>query len=335
MNVKDIDFLWNKNFSIFASEAYLRTIGTQYGWIGGFINDKLSFVLPYAIKSKLIFKSLVFTTDTIYYSFDIDVDQEKKFLNGVIQYFSNKKIDFIQQPSTNVVFNTYPDNSIFAPFGSYQLDLSLSEKLLWEGMNSKHRNVIRNAEKNTVRIDRGHNNKYIAYMLLKETMDRSEMSFPEKNSYEHFITTLGKHIEIFVAYKEDDPQGCAVIPNSEFCAYYLWGGSIEKPYLGSMNLLQWELIKYFKSIGVKKYDFVGARIKPEEGSKLEGIQRFKVRFGATMRTGFLWKHIYNPFKFKLYRFASKLKNGNNRSSQGDIIDQERKKLLNENCQSNI
>jgi len=195
--------------------------------------------------------------------------------------------------------------------------------------------VIRNAEKKGIRTERGHHNKDIAYKLLKETMDRSDMGFLEKKSYDRFLSDLGNHAEIFVAYKENEPQGCAVIPYSEFCAYYLWGGSIEKPFLGSMNLLQWNLIKYFKSTGVQKYDFVGARIKPEEGSKLEGIQRFKVRFGATMRTGYLWKHVYNPLKFKLYRFASKLKNWNNRSSQGDIIDQERRKLFNEDNQSDI
>jgi hypothetical protein len=326
MTVKEINLNWDKRYSIFASDFYLRTIGEQYGWIGGYVTDRLFFVLPFAIKSRLVFKSLVFTSDTIYMSPEAGVDQEKEFLNGVIKYFYSKKIDFIQQPATHVVFNTYPDNSIFSPFGTYQLDLQPSIETLWDNVHSKHRNVIRNAEKNSVRIDKGICNKDIAYKLLKDTMDRSEMSFPENNSYNQLITSLGKYVEIFVAYNDNEPQGCAVIPYSEYCAYYLWGGSSNKPFQGSMNLLQWEIIKHFKSIGVKKYDFVGARISPQEGSRLEGIQRFKVRFGATMRTGFLWKYICNPISYKLYRSASKIKNWNYRSIQGDIIDQELKKI---------
>jgi lipid II:glycine glycyltransferase (peptidoglycan interpeptide bridge formation enzyme) len=49
--------------------------------------------------------------------------------------------------------------------------------------------------------------------------------------------------------------------------------------LGSSNLLQWEIIKKLKSLGVREYDFVGGRVEVPKGSKLEGIQRFKQRFG--------------------------------------------------------
>jgi hypothetical protein len=335
MKVNEIDFPWDVSYSIFASSSYLRTIGEKYGWIGGFINDELTFVLPYAIRNKLIFKSLVFTTDTIYLSPEKKIDQEKEYLNEVVYYFCNKKIDFIHQPSTNVVFNTYPDNSTFSPFGTYQLDLLSSEKFLWDNIHPKHRNVIRNAEKNEVQIYKGLCNKDVTYRLLKDTMNRSEMSFPEKKIYNELIDSLGNYVEIFVAFKGKEPQGCAVIPYSEFCAYYLWGGSSSNPFQGSMNLLQWEIIKHFKSIGVKKYDFVGARISPDEGSRLEGIQRFKVRFGAIMRTGYLWKYVCNPVNYKLYKSASKIKNWNKKSPSEDIIDQEIKKKADENNLSDV
>ena len=88
-----------------------------------------------------------------------------------------------------------------------------------------------------------------------------------------------------------------------------------------MNLLHWEAIKYFKEKGIKRYDFVGARISPEKGSKLEGIQRFKSRFGPTLKRGYLWKKNINPLKTNLYNFLVLIKTLN---CKGDVVDQERK-----------
>ena len=47
-----------------------------------------------------------------------------------------------------------------------------------------------------------------------------------------------------------------------------------------MNLLHWHAIRLFRALGVKQYDFVGARINPSKGSKQEGLVIFKERFGG-------------------------------------------------------
>ena len=39
-----------------------------------------------------------------------------------------------------------------------------------------------------------------------------------------------------------------------------------------MKLLQWEAIRLFRNLGVRKFDFFGARINPQKGSKQEGNQ---------------------------------------------------------------
>lgn len=78
-----------------------------------------------------------------------------------------------------------------------------------------------------------------------------------------------------------------------------------------------------KKEGVKKYDFMGARINVEIGSKLEGIQRFKSRFGGELKRGFLWKYIYKPYKVKMIYAIQNLRyklRGQN--YLGDAIDQE-------------
>ena len=77
-----------------------------------------------------------------------------------------------------------------------------------------------------------------------------------------------------------------------------------------------------KKRGVKWYDFVGARINPIPGSKQEGIQRFKSRFGGELKIGYLWKYSISPLKVRLYQTYIKLKNSRSHSYTKDIIDQE-------------
>ena len=57
-----------------------------------------------------------------------------------------------------------------------------------------------------------------------------------------------------------------------------------------------------KRIGVKKYDFMGARLNVEKGSKYESIQKFKQRFGCELKKGVHWEAQFNPLKY--YSFKS-------------------------------
>ena len=100
----------------------------------------------------------------------------------------------------------------------------------------------------------------------------------------------------------------------------MYGGSIEKPHTGAMNLLHWECIKYFKSKGVKKYDFVGARDSVDEDSKIKGIQRFKERFGGEKKWVICGKKL--SLKGHIYEFLIRIKS---LSFTIDIIDEYEKK----------
>ena len=325
MDIKEIDFTWDENHPIFASPGFLKSQNGTYGYFGGFSGGVLKYVLPYVIKKKLIFKYAVFHADTIYID-DSVPDEEKEFLNGVVKCLKKMKVDFVQSSPSYSLFNEFPERSVFAPFGTYLTDLTLPEEDLWNNLHQKHRNVIRNAIKNGVEIIRTKSDIDFVYDALIKTLDRSGMGFSGKDYFRGIVNSLGDNIEIFSAYKDEIFQGCAVIPFSGYSAYYLWGGSSEKPFTGAMNLLQWEAMKYFKSRGIKQYNFVGARLTAEPGSKLEGIQRFKSRFGTVMKTGYLWKMPLNPIKYQMFNLLIKIKNFGKGPSE-DIIDQERKKAV--------
>jgi len=40
MKVKKVEINWNPNLSIYASEPFLKAVGDEYGWLGGFDNSE-------------------------------------------------------------------------------------------------------------------------------------------------------------------------------------------------------------------------------------------------------------------------------------------------------
>jgi hypothetical protein len=321
IQAKKIDINWHSDLSIYASEKFLQTLGDEYGWLGGFNNrSELRCILPYTIVHKSIFHMVRFRVETIPIDTRLSTVEEKYFLNNVVNYFRSAGADMIIPATTNTVFKTYPDGADAAPYGSYIIDLKQTEEVLWENLHSKHRNVVRNAIKKGVVIVDGIEFMETAHAVIRDTLKRSKLGFMSWAKFKRFIQGLNENVKIIVANYEGVAQGCAIIPYSQHSAYYLYGGSIPHPLSGAMNLLQWEAIKTFRNLGVQRYDFVGVRINPTEGSKQEGLMIFKKRFGGYLTKGFIWKYSLSPLKYAVYSQAVKYLRG------GDIVDTERHKL---------
>ena len=316
-------FDWNNNYPIFLSENYLKTESDEYGWIIGYVDNKIEIVLPFFIYSKLLFRFLRVTNQTYFLHQELQEKNEQEFLDKAIEAVKELNIDLVMQPTTNVVFDKVPTNSTYAPFGSYRVDLTQDEETLWKNLHSKHRNVVRNAEKKGIQVTENSYDITELYDLVHNTFMRSSMGFMSQEKFQQQIKNLGTNVRVFIAKTSNgEIQGCAIIPYSLYGGYYLHGGSISKPLTGAMNYLQWKVMLSLKESGVLSYDFVGARVNVQKGSKLEGIQKFKARFGAEFHSGYLWKQPIKPYKAKLFELIYKLL----KKSEGDIIDQERHKL---------
>ena len=330
MKAIPVDINWHSGLSIYASEAFLKTVSDTYGWIGG-IDDtgKMVCVLPYSIVSKSVFRLVRFPVQTMPLDGRLDVEEERRFLNSVVEYFRSTGADLIIPATFNTLFRTYPDGAIVAPYGSHVLNLCQGEDALWNNLHPKHRNVIRNAMKKGVEVKNGLEHLETAYRLVKESFRRSSKGVVSRirlemrmdyNTFRQQLIGFGENVKVFLAEYEGVVQGCAVIPFSEYSAYYMHGGSIQTPLTGAMNLLQWEAIRLFNSLGVHRYDFFGARVNPEKGSKAEGIIKFKERFGGEFVNGYMWKYPFRPVKYLLYSMAARARNG------GDVVDQEHQKV---------
>ena len=323
MKAKPVEINWHPGLPIFARESFLKAVGDEYGWLGGFSdNDELRCVLPYTIIRKAIFRMVRFRVETIPMAEELDIQEEKSFLNNAMKYFRSIGTDMVIPATTNTIFRTYPEGADAAPYGSYVIDLGQPEDILWRNIAQKTRQNINTARKNGVYILSGREHLNTAYILTRNTFGRSGLPFMNYNSFSRYVHGLGENVKIMIAEYEGNAQSCSLYAFSDYCAYAVYGGNIEGAHQGAMKLLQWEAIRFFHKLGIKRLDFVGTRIEPEKGSKQEALDQFKKRFGAKLIQGYIWKYPIHALKYRLYCLAARLRSG------GDIVDAESHKLRN-------
>jgi hypothetical protein len=230
MKVKPIAVDWDPRFSIFACESFLKSVGDEYGWLGGIDESgQLRCILPYTIIRTAIGRMIRFRVETIPLGDGLDVREEKSFLNGAIEYFRSIGADMVIPATTNTIFRTYPDGADAAPYGTYIVDLLQPAEMLWSNLQSRNRNKVRHAMKNGVEIRTGLEYIDVAYELMRTTLKRSKLRFMGYSAFKSYVAALGENVKIFVAYDRGVMQGCTVIPFSQYSAYYVYGGSIPKP----------------------------------------------------------------------------------------------------------
>jgi hypothetical protein len=321
MKAIPIEMKWHPGFSIFAKESFLKVVGDEYGWLGG-IDDSgtLRCILPYTIVRKAIFRMVRFRVETLYLNGEISIEEEKAFLNSVVDYFRSTGADMIIPAATNAIFRAYPDGADAAPYGSYIIDLTKPEDVLWKNIDRIYRQNINTAIKAGVSIRDGAEHIEATYVHVRDTFRKSKLPFMNYESFKRFVHGLGDNGKLMIADYQGVVQSYVVFASSDFCAYAIYAGNLADLHQGANKLLYWEAIKYYKNLGVQRFDFVGARINPEKGSKQEGLSRLKKRYGANLKQGYMWKYSIHPLKYRLYCMAARYRSG------GDIVDGERHKL---------
>jgi len=314
------EITWRSSLPIYASEEFLKSESNEFGWVGGKNSEgHLRCALPYTVVRKPGFRMIRFRTGVVPLEGDLSLAEEKSFLNSVVDYFRASGADMIIPSGNHAIFRTYPDGAAFAPYGTFINNLEQPEEQLMAGIRKTFRQNIRKAVSAGVQVKCGMNYLEVAYQLVAETLQRSEVKFRSFAEFQSKIHAFREYVRIFVAEHEGVIQGCMVAPFSSNTAYNCYAGSRSKPILGSMHLLHWEAMRKFKDLGVKRFDFQGVRINPEKGSKQEGIMHYKQGFGGQLEQGYLWKFPLHSFKSIAYSVGVRMLMG------GDIVDEERRR----------
>ena len=321
MKIAPVKIRWHARLPIYASEEFLKTESKEFGWVAGIDNrEVLRCVLPYTVIRKPGLCMIRFQTETLPLNGELSTEEEKSFLNMVVEYFRSAKADVIIPSGNHAIFRTYPNLAVAGPYGTFVNNLDQPEEVLLSRIRKTFRQNIRKASAAGVQIRCGFEYLDTSYQLIKETLRRSDVKFKNYSEFKNRMAALGDSLKVFVAEHEGMIQGCMVAPFSEHTAYNCYAGSRPQPTLGAMHLLHWEAMKVFRSMGVKRFDFQGVRINPEKGSKQEGILHYKQGFGGELVQGYLWKCSLRPLKAIAYSVGVRLLMG------GDIVDQEKSKM---------
>lgn len=293
--------------NVFFSKEYsdnIRHSGIDYRFL---YSD--TYVIPISISKKFLFRYAMLYSEPFKYNTS-GHETIKSFLNSICDYLKNElKVHWISETPAYALFEVSPENAKSIPFGSHIVDLIEDEDILWGKIHSKHRNVIKKAEKEGVIIVKGVSDQLISdyHSIDVQTWDRSNVKANSIYNLKKHIDLLGKNVVFYLAYKDGIPQGGAILYYNNAMCYYMFGATRNKPYTGSANLLQWKAMLDMKNAGVKKYSFVGCRINEDEGSKYHGIQRFKERFGGELFIGARFKVILNNKMYKIYKIFVSIK----------------------------
>lgn len=284
MRVEQVAIDWHPCQPIFAKESFLQAVGDEYGWLGGFSGSgELRCVLPYTVVKKALFRMARFRVETIPLASGFELPQEKEFLNDVMSYFRSVGVDMVIPGSTNAIFRTYPEGADAAPYGTYIVDLSPPEEVIWKNIDRIMRQNIKSAARQGVSIKNAAPDEIRnAYLLIRETFGRSRLPFMTLPSFLNYASGLGDNGRLLAAKKDGIAQSYCLFGFSDYRAYAIYAGNVLNQTPGANKLLYWEAMRYFKALGVRTFDFFGTRINPEKGSKQEALALLKKRFGSTL-----------------------------------------------------
>lgn len=311
-------FSFQKNYS-----AYIEHSGNSF-----FILSNSNGCAPVIIKKNKFLISLQFHFKPLGKDGeDLMGSDESDFLNQALSFIREQKLAHRIVQSTNFsLFSSVPKDCTFAPYGSYVLDLkTVSNDTLLARMQARYRTAIRATQKLDPEIRTGPPELRPFWQLHQSTMNRTNMYVEPYDAIKSLSEICNTHILIANCYINNQLQGGICIAYSGYGAYYLHGASADTPLSdGAIKYLHYWCMCHLKEHGVARYDFVGARLSDVSGTKLEGIQNFKRRFGTGLKQGYLWKKDISPFVCMAYDSLLLLKLAlKQKKMPQDIIDQER------------
>ncbi len=279
--------------------AFEKSRGFQYV----ILTDGNDTFIPLKISKRVVFHIGIFTHAPVNIARQLGEEEGKEFLEAACTFSKQQfKCIRIEPASTLSLFRSTPSNAKFIELGLFSTELDKTEDEIFGSFNSNYRNEIRNAEKSAIEIRQGRQEVKNFYACYADTHKRQGIPHEGLSFFETFYDKLGdEYIACFTAYYNNTLEAGIFVAFTGYGAYYLYAGSAARPLLkGSTKKIIWECMKAVKAKGTKQFVLGGARYKNVEGTKYEGIQNFKRRFGATVSDGYIWKKDLDTFSCRLY-----------------------------------
>jgi lipid II:glycine glycyltransferase (peptidoglycan interpeptide bridge formation enzyme) len=205
----------------------------------------------------------------------------------------------------------------FQPRRTLVIDITPEEDDILLAMKSKTRYNIRLAGRKGVTVRQGTEKDVSAFnRLLAATADRADFGIHQPAYYEAAYRLFVPHgcARLLLAEVEGDPVAGLMVFALPRRSWYFYGASISAHREKMPTyLLQWEAMRWARSIGCATYDMWG--IPDEDRETLEdqftrrsdglwGVYRFKRGFGGDLvRTVGAWDRVYAALRYRLVNWA--------------------------------
>jgi lipid II:glycine glycyltransferase (peptidoglycan interpeptide bridge formation enzyme) len=191
------------------------------------------------------------------------------------------------------------------------VDLSPSEDEILARMKQKTRYNIRLASKKGITVRHGTiEDLPMLYRMYAETSIRDGFVIRSQNYYSKVWSEFmnikpsdssPKAVPL-IAEVDCEPVAAVFVYHFSDRAYYIYGMSREIHREKMPNhLLQWEAMRYAKTMGCRQYDLWGAPDSFAEEDPMWGVYKFKEGLGGdVVRTLGAWDYAPHPLWYKLY-----------------------------------
>jgi len=185
------------------------------------------------------------------------------------------------------------------------LDLSKSEEELFSAMRSKHRQYIRKAKRDGVRIRLGKDRDLEVFCEVIKSIIAVKGHVMHDCGYYKKVWELFSKADravLFVAERDNAVLGSYMIILNDDNAYEMYGGCNEEGNrLRANYLMKWEAINYCKKLGKKYYDQWGAE------PWYPGLVQFKEGFGGKiLEYPSQYVYIYDRAAYTMYKFLERV-----------------------------
>lgn len=248
-------------------------------------------------------------------------EQAVFFKNFIWALYYRGHCERLIQPHPYGILADHPPGSKYCDFGTYIIDLEhQTPEQIFSRFHPKYQKAVTHSVKHDAKVRIGRETMNDFYRIYSHTMERVGLHFEGQDYFQELYNYLGEdHIAVGVVYDGDEPVSGIFLLYSKYSAFLTHAGTMgESKLYGAAKLLNFEMMKYLKRKGVKRYDFVGVRIN-NQNPDLDGIFRFKKGFGGDLKTGYLWKLDLLPMKARVYDSVVTFRSGKEKIK--DIIDQ--------------
>lgn len=300
-----VEFEYNKNWPVIFDHAFFSYMNENIGGELKFVCEG-DVIMPFIYKRKLFLNIAYCIHGPRKNGKTLGLTDEKEFFNRLRVYFKNEfEVDFMLPPLHVDIFSTDIEGvEESTPLGIITLDLEgKSEDELFSGFKSQYRGRIRKAVKDGIIVKEGKDCFDHFYELYKSKLTSERAPIDQYSQVKRLFDSLieQSQSDCFVAYKEGKPEAALLNIHDKENAYYFLAGTAVRAHPGALRMIQWEVIKKYSTLGLKKYHLGGARLGDNVDKKYKELLAFKKGFGSEVNEGKHFVLVVNKLKYKFYK----------------------------------